>query len=127
MCPPYYDLETYSDLPDDLSNLPTYEAFNYGMFACVLAHMRVLKPGTFACVVVGLFRNKEGELVDFRGHTVLNFQEAGFLFHQDVVLSKNFGSAAIRASNAWRGRKLVPLHEHLLVFKKPDDYEAENE
>jgi len=126
-CPPYYNLETYSDLPDDLSNLPTYEAFNYGMFASAVANMRVLKPGAFMCIVVGLFRDKQGELVDFRGHTVTNFREAGFTFWQDVILSKNFGSAAQRSTNSWKGRKLVPIHEHLLIFRKPEDYEAEDD
>jgi hypothetical protein len=79
-----------------------------------------MKPGAFVCIVVANFRAKDGELTDFRGDTVANFREAGFTFWQDVVLSRNFASAAVRASNAWKGMKLVPRHEHLLVFRKPE-------
>lgn len=118
-CPPYYDLEKYSDQPDDLSNLGSYSQFNASMALCAEAHSRVMKPGSFVCIVVGNFRDKSGELVDFRAHTVENFREVGFKFHQDVILSKNFGSAAKRSTNSWKGQKLVPIHEHLLIFKTP--------
>ena len=117
-CPPYHDLEVYSDRPDDLSNLETYEQFNFAMYSTALAHRQLMKPGAFVCIVVGNFRNKTGELVDFRAHTVENFKEVGFIFHQDVILCKNWGSAAIRSTNAWKGKKLIPLHEHLLIFKQ---------
>ena len=119
-CPPYYNLEQYSKLENDLSNLGSYEEFNASMALCAQAHYRHLKPGAFACIVVGPFRNKKtSELIDFPAHTVENFREAGFLYWQQIVLSKNFASAAQRSTNAWRGRKLVPCHEFCLVFKKP--------
>ena len=119
-CPPYYDLEQYSDQVDDVSNLPSYAAFNASMWQCACSHLDKMKPGAFVCIVVGNFRDKHGELIDFRGHTVQNFKEAGFLFWQDIILSKNFASAAKRAGNAWRGKKLVPRHEHLLIFRTPE-------
>ncbi len=121
-CPPYYDLEQYSDLPADLSNMRTYDEFNYGMFACATAHAKLLKPGAFVCFIVGIFRDKKGELVDFRAHTVKNFRDAGFIFWQDIVLTRNFASAAVRSTNAWRGKKLVPTNEHLLIFRQPEDH-----
>lgn len=121
-CPPYYDLEKYSDLESDISALSSYEEFNQSMFNCACAHRKLMKPGAFVCFVVGNFRDKKtGELIDFRGDTVANFREAGFLFQQDIVLSKNFASAAVRASNSWKGKKLVPRHEYLLVFKTPEN------
>lgn len=119
-CPPYYDLEIYSDLPTDISTLPTYDDFNESMAACADAHKDLMKPGSFVCVVVGPFRNKKtGELIDFPADTVRNFQAAGFTYHQQVIISKNFASAAKRGSNAWRGMKLVPCHEILQVFRTP--------
>lgn len=118
-CPPYYNLEVYSDQSDDLSNLGSYAEFNMGMQFSADAHYEHLKPGAFACIVVGNFRDKAGELVDFRSHTVENFREAGFVFWQEIILSKNFGSAAKRSTNAWKGLKLVPIHEYLLVFRRP--------
>lgn len=120
-CPPYYNLETYSDLPADISNLGSYWEFNAGMQFSANAHFRALKPGAFACIVVGNFRDPKGELIDFRAHTVENFREAGFKFWQEIILSKNFGSAAKRSTNSWKGLKLVPIHEFLLVFRKPEE------
>ena len=120
-CPPYYDLEVYSDDPNDISNFGTYEEFNAAMWFCANAHFPLLKPGAFVCITVGNFRDKKtGELVDFRSHTVDNFKEAGFKFWQEIILSKNFGSAAKRSTNAWRGLKLVSRHEFLLIFRKPE-------
>lgn len=119
-CPPYYDLEQYSDLPEDLSNLGSYEEFNGGMLISAVSHFEVMKPGAFVCIVVGPFRDKKGELIDFPAHTVENFREAGFIYWQEIILSKNFGSAAQRSTNSWRGHKLVPIHEHMKVFRKPE-------
>lgn len=119
-CPPYFNLEVYSDLPNDLSNLANYREFNHSMEDCALAHKRLMRPGAFVCIVVGPFRDKKtGELIDFPGDTVVNFRKAGFIFWQSIILSKNFASAATRAGNAWKGHKLVPRYENLLVFRAP--------
>lgn len=119
-CPPYWNLEQYSDLPNDLSNLKSYVDFNDLMALCAINHYPLMKPGSFVCVVVAPFRDKKtGELIDFPGHTVNNFRKAGFLYWQSIVLSKNFASAAVRSTNAWRGHKLVPANEFLLCFRKP--------
>lgn len=119
-CPPYHNLEVYSELPEDLSNCDTYEQFRAGIAMCAMAHFPLMKPGAFVCFISGSFRDKKtGELIDFPGHCIEDFREAGFTFWQDIVLCKNFGSAAQRAGNAWRGQKLVPLFERLLVFRKP--------
>lgn len=119
-CPPYYDLEVYSDRPEDISTAADYSSFNGSMWLCAQSHFERLKPGAFACIIVGLFRDKRGELIDFPAHTVENFREAGFQYWQHIILSKNFASAAVRAGNAWKGHKLVPRHENLLIFRKPE-------
>ena len=119
-CPPYYNIEIYSKDKDDISNMGTYAEFNAAMLLSAYAQFQKLKPGAFSIIVISNFRDKETkELIDFRGDTVANFKEVGFLFHEDIILSKNFGSAASRAANAWRGMKLVRRHEHALVFRKP--------
>lgn len=120
-CPPYFNLEHYSDQSDDISNIGSYSEFNFVMWLCSNNLYRTLKPGAFACIIVGLFRDKRsGELIDFPADTVVNFKEAGFIYWQHIILSKNFASAAVRASNAWLGQKLVPRHENLLIFRKPE-------
>lgn len=119
-CPPYWKVEVYSDEDDDLSTFPTYASFNAAMWMSAEAQFPFLKAGAFACVVVCNFRDDKGELIDFRADTVRNFKDAGFLFWDEIILSRNFGSAAKRASNAWRGLKLVRRHEYLLIFRKPE-------
>jgi hypothetical protein len=119
-CPPYFNLEKYSDQSNDLSNLGSYSEFNASMFLCAQAHRRRMKPGAFVCIITGNFRSKSGELIDFPGDTIINFREAGFLYWQDIILSKNFASSAVRAGNAWLGTKLVPRHERLLIFRTPE-------
>lgn len=119
-CPPYFNLEVYSEQQDDISNLGSYSEFNASMWLCAKSHRERMKPGAFVCVIVGLFRDKKtGELIDFPADTVENFRDAGFTYWQNIVLSKNFASAAVRAANAWRGLKLVPRHENLLIFRTP--------
>ncbi len=119
-CPPYWNLEQYSDLEEDLSNLGSYWEFNAAMHMSATSHFPLMKSGAFVCMVVGPFRDKKsGELIDFPAHTVENYRDAGFIYWQQVVLSKNFASAAKRSTNAWKGHKLVPCHEFLLVFRKP--------
>ena len=89
-----------------------------------------MKPGAFVCIVTNSFRlmtkDHVNELVDFPGHTITAFKQAGFYFWQKVALIRNFGSAAQRADNSWKvgkkawaGKKLVPSHEELLVFRTP--------
>ncbi|SRR6266436_1988358 len=122
--PPYYDLEQYSNLPDDLSNQSSYSDFDAAMERCAEAHRRVMKPGAFVCIVTAPFRLMTNvgvnTLVDLPGHTVTNFVKADFNFWQKIILVKNPGSAGLRARNYWEGgRKLVPSHEELLVFRTP--------
>lgn len=119
-CPPYHDLEKYTNQANDLSNQRSYGEFRAGIALCGEAYYRMVRPGAFVCMAVGPFRDKAGELIDFPAHVVADFREVGFLYWQNIVTTKNFGSAAKRASNAWRGMKLVPCHEFLLVFRKPE-------
>jgi len=116
-CPPYYNLEVYSEQKDDISNTKNYEDFLEDIYQIWEATYSILKKDAFACIVVGNFRQGD-ELIDFRGDTVALMKEAGFTFWQDVILSRSAGSAAVRAGTSWRGLKLVPRHEHLLVFRK---------
>lgn len=120
-CPPYWNLEVYSEQPDDISTSSTYWEFNAAMAFSAEAQFGALKPGAFSSVVVGNFRDKKGELVDFRAHTIENWRAAGFIWHQEVCIVKNFGSAVLRSGNSWKGKKLVPVHEYLLVFRKPEE------
>lgn len=51
-CPPYYDLEVYSDLIDDMSTAPSYEEFLQMIKQAFEVTFRGLKPGSLAIWVV---------------------------------------------------------------------------
>jgi len=120
-CPPYFDLEVYSDQDNDISNAASYEEFNKAMFEIARQHKKVMKAGSFVVMIIGNVRNKKtGELYNLVGDAITNFKANGFMYWDDPVLSKPSGSAAIRAANSWSGKKLVRTHENVLIFKKPE-------
>ena len=120
-CPPYWNLEVYSEHEDDLSNVKSYDDFMCGIDDAIKAQYSVLKAGAFSCWVVNNFRDKKtSDIYDFRGDLINAAKRAGFTFWQDVILSKRLGTAAVRAGMYWKNGnyKLVPRHEYLLVFRK---------
>lgn len=59
-CPPYYDLEVYSDDARDASNQGTYEEFLSILDTSFGKAVKALKDDSFAVVVVGDIRDKNG-------------------------------------------------------------------
>lgn len=117
-CPPYANLEVYSDLPDDLSNM-NYKDFIIKYRSIIGKAIKLLKPGRFACFVVGEVRDKEGYYYDFVGDTKRAFIDQGAKLYNDAVLLSVVGSASMRASKVFEaGRKLTKIHQNILIFKK---------
>lgn len=117
-CPPYFDLEIYSDLPEDLSNM-TWSHFCAAYYDIIqLAGMR-LKNNRFACFVVGDIRDKDGNYRNFPGVTIQAFLRAGFALHNEAILVTSVGTLPIRAAAAFEAaRKLGKTHQNMLVFVK---------
>lgn len=119
-CPPYADLEVYSDNPQDLSTLK-YADFRKDYTAIIKATCDLLKPDRFACFVVGDVRDKKGLYYGFPWHTIAAFEEAGLKLYNEAVLVTAVGSLPIRAGRAFEaGRKLGKTHQNVLVFVKGD-------
>lgn len=124
-CPPYYDLEVYSDLPGELSALSTYDAFLSQYRAIVALCVEMLKPDRFACYVVGNVRGKDGAYYDLVGDTVRAFEDAGARFYNEAILVTAVGSLPIRAGRQFAAsRKLGKTHQNVLVFLKGDWHRA---
>lgn len=120
-CPPYYDLEEYSDDPEDLSNLGSYEEFHRQYAEIIKLSVARLKPNRFAVFVVGDIRDKNGAYRNFVGHTIQAFEDAGAVLYNEAVLLNAIGTAALRANRYFTGmRKLVKCHQNVLVFWKGD-------
>lgn len=118
-CPPYFDLEKYSDLPNDASNQGTYEEFIEILRNAFTSAIGCLKQDSFAVICVGDVRDKRtGVYYDFVGDVKQIFKDGGMLFYNDIVLIEIGATAAIRASRYMDARKVVKMHQNVLVFYK---------
>ena len=119
-CPPYMDLEVYSDLPNDLSTM-TDDDFTKVYESIINKTCKLLKSGGVACFVVGDVRDKQGYYKDFITITKLAFYKAGLkLYNEAILLENGLNTAAMRADRQFTaGKKLVKVHQNILIFKKP--------
>lgn len=123
-CPPYADLEVYSDDPADLSTLD-YPDFREAYREIIAAACRMLKPNRFACFVVSEVRGKDGSYYNFVGDTVQAFLDAGLKLYNEAILVTAIGSLPIRAGKQFSAsRKLGKTHQNVLVFLKGDAKKA---
>lgn len=123
-CPPYADLEVYSDDPRDLSTMD-YGEFRAAYDRIIAAACSLLKPNRFACFVVGDVRDKHGCYLNFPGHTIEAFEKAGLRLYNEAILVTAAGSLPIRAGKQFSTtRKLGKTHQNIYVFVKGDPKKA---
>ena len=119
-CPPYSDLEQYSNDPKDLSNME-YSDFLKAYFKIISLAVSKLKPDRFAVFVVGDIRDKDGFYRNFPGETIQAFLNAGMILYNEAILLTSLGSLPLRAGRPFRrGRKLGKAHQNVFVFFKGD-------
>lgn len=119
-CPPYHDLETYSDLEKDISNMD-YDQFIVAYKEIINKSCRKLKDNRFAAFVVGEVRDKKGFYKSFVNKTIEAFEEAGLLFYNEIILLTAIGTLALRAGKQFKAsRKVGKSHQNILVFVKGD-------
>lgn len=119
-CPPYGNLEVYSDHPNDLSN-KAYDEFLPLYSSIISKACQRLKPGGMACFVVGDFRDADGYYMAFVEDTGMAFRAAGLEKYNEAVLLTAIGSLPVRTSAQFEsGRKLGKAHQNVLVFIKPN-------
>lgn len=116
-CPPYGDLEVYSNDPNDLSNM-SWQEFSLRMMEIVAKSCSKLKDNSFACYVVSNFRDKKGFYRNLVGLIIDAFSAAGLEFYNDAILANVVGTAALRTRQFVTSRKLVKHHQNVLIFVK---------
>lgn len=117
-CPPYADLEVYSDLDGDISNKP-YDQFLKLYQSIIEKSCKLLKRGSLACFVVGEVRDKDGYYIGFVPDTIRAFENCGMKFYNEAILLNAIASASMRANGNMVSKKLVKVHQNILIFKKP--------
>jgi len=119
-CPPYGDLEVYSDDPRDLSTMD-YPEFSAKFARIVNLGAERLLPNRFACFVVGDWRNSRGAYCGFVADTIAAFARAGLELWNHAILVTMVGSLSLRAASPFaNSRKLGKTHQDVLVFVKGD-------
>lgn len=117
-CPPYANLEVYSDLEGDISNMD-YPEFLSAYECIIKKSCDKLKSGGYAIFVVGEVRDKKGYYYGFVPDTYQCFKNAGLRLYNEAILSISLASAALRAAGNMKNKKLVKVHQNILIFKKP--------
>lgn len=123
-CPPYGDLEVYSDDPADLSTMADHD-FRLVYATIIERAVDRLKEDRFCAFVVGDFRDKGGFYRNFVSFTIKCFEDAGARLYNEAILVNSVGSLPIRVGRQFSvSRKLGKTHQNVLVFCKGDPAKA---
>lgn len=118
-CPPYYNLEQYTDNEQDLSNLKTYDEFIIKYSNILNKCYNKIKCGGFCVLVVEEIRDKKGVMYGFVADTIKSCQKAGFDYYNEMILMNPIASLGIRSTKYFvDSRKVGRHHQNVLVFKK---------
>lgn len=125
-CPPYFDLEIYSEKPNDLSNM-SFDDFEVAYSKILKSCFSKLKNNRFGVVVIGDVRDKNGyyrNLVDITKKAICD-ENIGF--YNDIILLNSLASASLRAEGQFKvNRKVVKVHQNILVFYKGNPKDIKN-
>lgn len=117
-CPPYFNLEVYSDLSSDLSNM-NYDNFLIKYRKIIELSISKLKRKSYAIFVVGEVRDKKGYYLDFVGDTKRAFMDFGCKFYNELILVGSYARASMVANNYMNKKKVPKIHQNVLIFYKP--------
>lgn len=118
-CPPYVDLEVYSDDERDISNMD-YEQFKEVYKKIIDIACKKVKDDRFAVFVVGDVRDKKGYYRNFVDYTKECFNNNGFMTYNEIILLEQLGTIPMRARLVFKKRKVAKAHQNILIFYKGD-------
>ena len=125
-CPPYADLEVYSDRPEDLSNMG-YDGFKKAYAGIIAKACARLEDDSFAAFVVGEARQKVdgGAYYGIIPDTIRAFEDAGLRYYDEMVLVTQIAAKALTVAEGFvKSRKIGKVHQNILVFVKGDPAKA---
>jgi len=124
-CPPYYDLEVYTDDPNDISNM-SVEDFDNRYNKILQKSVKKLKNNRFFTIVVSEVREPSvtgkystGRYRGLVSKTIDMLEKSGLEFYNDMILF-NSQHQASRVGKTYfeRNRKIPSVHQNILVFVK---------
>lgn len=120
-CPPYFNIEKYESVENQLSDIKSYTEFIDKIDICSKNCFRVLKNGAFCIWVVADFR-KNCELIPFHSDVICSFMKVGFINYDLIVIENITPFSAMQLEKVADKRYASKIHEFMLVFKKPGEY-----
>lgn len=109
-CPPYHDLEVYSDHDKDLSNMPV-EIF-------AESYREIIKKAAKLVNKRMIFVVGNTSKCNLYIETVNACQESGFSLKSECIRMSPIGLKAIGLNILKRVKNVVKIHEYCLVFEK---------
>lgn len=125
-CPPYHDLEVYSDHPDDQSNMP-WAKFADRYRETIEGAVDRLADDRFAGFVIGEIRESPGPgwYRNFMALTINAFEAAGAAYYNEAILVMPAGTLPLRTAKQFMvSRKMGRTHQTVLIFCKGDPRRA---
>jgi len=117
-CPPYYDLEQYSNINGDLSNYKTYDEFLIELEKVIINNNIGLKKDSLSVWVVGNFRDRKGNLKHLNGDLIRLAEKNGFKLWDEIIWQGASNVALTRCGKFEVNRKSVRMHEYVIILKK---------
>lgn len=116
-CPPYHDLEHYSEQTNDLSNLGWYDFLQAHQEAIRIAASH-LNPYGFLCWVIGDIRAPNGTLRLLPQHAATHIQNADLTIWNHHIVRQPLVTAPSRWERSWRASmKATMTHTEILVAR----------
>lgn len=133
--PPFESLFTFSDQPRDLSNCKDSETFWTHYRFLIAEVFRATMPGRLVsvhCMQLPTSKTRDGfiGLRDFRGEIIRAHQDAGFIFHSEVMIRKDPVAAMQRSKSIGLLHKQVckdsalsrmAVADYIVTLRKPGD------
>ncbi len=124
-CPPYHDLEIYSNNPKDISNM-SYNQFLASLNSILTHSVSKLKNNRFVGIVVSEIREpsttgnyKIGKYKGFIPSVIEMCVKMGLSFYNDMILYNSQGQASRVAKTYFdRNKKIASVHQNVLIFVK---------
>lgn len=119
-CPPYFNLEVYSDLKNDASNQKEYKDFLNILDNAFSGSIKCLKDNRFAVIVISNIRDKKGFYYNLVDDIKNIFIKNNMPLYNDMILLESVGTLPQRVANSMKNRKVGKCHQNVLVFYKGD-------
>lgn len=133
--PPFADLYTYSDLPQDMGNSRNYDEFFRHFDFLVSELFRVTAKGrlvSFHCIDIPMMKERDGAigLKDFPGDLIRLFQKHGWIYHSKHTIWKDPLVEATRTKALGLLHKQIVkdssmcragLPDYLITMRKPGE------